>query len=255
MEKNIEKILQSEINHWDKIALKKNEEHILSYADYMASQSIVWKTIHGLAFNLCGQDITGKNVLDFGCGSGIASLVLAEKGADVIAYDLSPEMVNVTLNKAKLAGLSDKITGFYGKFTELKAKAETFDIIFTGAVLHHLPEFQLEITELSKLLKEKGKLVAYEPFDSNIARFVRNYIPYRNKYRTEDETPLGESHYLYMKKIFKEIQLFPFGPFTALERFANTNSPLCWKFFTTLDKMLSFTGNSFTWYMVFVATK
>src|SRR5262245_4675409 len=42
----------------------------------------------GPAFSRLG-DIAGKRVLDFGCGHGMAAVVLSRRGARVTAFDLS----------------------------------------------------------------------------------------------------------------------------------------------------------------------
>lgn len=39
------------------------------------------------------QDLTGWRILDAGCGSGVMSLELADRGADVLGIDLSAQMV------------------------------------------------------------------------------------------------------------------------------------------------------------------
>jgi len=39
------------------------------------------------------EDLSGWRILDAGCGAGAMSLALAERGADVVAIDLSPEIV------------------------------------------------------------------------------------------------------------------------------------------------------------------
>jgi len=55
-------------------------------------------------------EVTGKDVLDVGCGSGILSLVaLSFGGARAVAVDVDPEAVAVTRENAERNGLSDKV--------------------------------------------------------------------------------------------------------------------------------------------------
>ncbi len=41
------------------------------------------------------QDLSGKRLLDAGCGTGALSVEAAKRGADVVAIDLSPTLVNL----------------------------------------------------------------------------------------------------------------------------------------------------------------
>ncbi len=41
------------------------------------------------------SDLTGMRVLDAGCGTGLMSFELAERGADVLAVDIAPELIKI----------------------------------------------------------------------------------------------------------------------------------------------------------------
>jgi len=41
------------------------------------------------------EDLTGLRVLDAGCGPGVASIELAQRGAEVVAVDISPSLVKI----------------------------------------------------------------------------------------------------------------------------------------------------------------
>jgi magnesium-protoporphyrin O-methyltransferase len=45
------------------------------------------------------QDLHGKRVLDAGCGTGQVALELAQRGADVVAIDLSPSLVELAVRR------------------------------------------------------------------------------------------------------------------------------------------------------------
>ncbi len=46
------------------------------------------------------QDLTGWRILDAGCGSGVMSLELMDRGADVLGIDLSAQMVDFARQRA-----------------------------------------------------------------------------------------------------------------------------------------------------------
>jgi magnesium-protoporphyrin O-methyltransferase len=51
-------------------------------------------------------DLHGKRVLDAGCGTGTASIELAQRGAEVVAIDLSPTLVQHAKERAEGMGIS-----------------------------------------------------------------------------------------------------------------------------------------------------
>ncbi|MFO7805902.1 MAG: magnesium protoporphyrin IX methyltransferase [Paracoccaceae bacterium] len=54
-------------------------------------------------------DLTGLRVLDAGCGTGALSVHLAERGADVVAADISPALIDIAQRRCP-AHLADRIT-------------------------------------------------------------------------------------------------------------------------------------------------
>ena len=54
-------------------------------------------------------DLTGKRILDAGCGTGALALELAERGAQVIAVDISPQLIDIA-RKRMPHHLHDHIT-------------------------------------------------------------------------------------------------------------------------------------------------
>src|SRR4051794_36360701 len=55
------------------------------------------------SFHLLG-DVTGKTVLDYGCGAGENSTVLSMRGANTIGVDLSPELISIAERRLEKNG-------------------------------------------------------------------------------------------------------------------------------------------------------
>lgn len=51
--------------------------------------------MRAIMLNELPADLSGLRVLDAGCGTGTASFELAERGADVVAVDISPELIKI----------------------------------------------------------------------------------------------------------------------------------------------------------------
>lgn len=59
---------------------------------------------------LDGLDLTGKTVVDFGCGSGILSLAALKLGAEkVIGIDIDPQALQASKENAKRNGCEDRL--------------------------------------------------------------------------------------------------------------------------------------------------
>lgn len=59
---------------------------------------------------LDGQDLTGKTVVDFGCGSGILAIAALKLGAKrVVGVDIDPQAIQASKENAKRNGVEDKI--------------------------------------------------------------------------------------------------------------------------------------------------
>lgn len=60
---------------------------------------------------LDGQDLTGKTVIDFGCGSGILALAALKLGAkEVIGIDIDPQALQASRDNAERNGVADRLS-------------------------------------------------------------------------------------------------------------------------------------------------
>ena len=50
--------------------------------------------------NALGQDLAGRRILDAGCGTGAMAIELAQRGADVLAVDLSSQLIDLAKARA-----------------------------------------------------------------------------------------------------------------------------------------------------------
>ncbi len=114
--------------------------------------------------------LPGKHVLDVGCGGGILSEGLAQRGAHVKGIDMGEAPLSV----AKLHGLESGIKNTYEQITvEALAELEpaSYDIIACLEMLEHVPQPASVIRACEKLLKPGGSL-----FLSTINRNPKSYL-------------------------------------------------------------------------------
>jgi 2-polyprenyl-6-hydroxyphenyl methylase/3-demethylubiquinone-9 3-methyltransferase len=106
--------------------------------------------------------LRGAHVLDVGCGAGLLSEALAGEGAEVMALDLAPELIEI----AKLHLLESQATrptlrvDFRVQSTEALAieRPASFDAIACMEMLEHVPDPGSVVRACASLLKPGGRL-------------------------------------------------------------------------------------------------
>jgi ubiquinone/menaquinone biosynthesis C-methylase UbiE len=102
-----------------------------------------------------------ENALEVGCGTGAFARRLAERARDVIALDLSPEMIRVARSRSTD---SPNLEFHVADATTWDFTAAHFDCIATIATLHHLPLREM-ILKLKAALKPEGVLIVLDLFE------------------------------------------------------------------------------------------
>src|SRR5262249_49525855 len=87
------------------------------------------------AFEALGN-VAGLRVLDFGCGHGMASIVLDRRSAHVTAFDLSTGYVSEAQQRAAANDVSIDFLVADGQ--RLPFADSSFDRVWGNAILHHL---------------------------------------------------------------------------------------------------------------------
>ena len=105
-------------------------------------------------------DCKGKEVVDVGCGTGILSFMVLEKGAKKIScIDISPLMLEKCKKKSIDNGYPDEVISFYeGDIEKLPFRDSSFDIVFCNMVLGMVPNQQEAVSELARILRPGGTL-------------------------------------------------------------------------------------------------
>ncbi len=166
-------------------------------------------------FSLAG-DLEGSDVLEMGCGCGTDSILLADRGARVYAYDISPEAINLAAKRAEVNGVSDRISFRVASKPTEAFPGKKFDLIFGNAILHHIDICGVR-DELHELLKPTGRCVFREPVIlSSMLGKVRGYIPWYPSNPTKDEKPLTYETIMYLSEGFESVELYYFECFSRI---------------------------------------
>jgi len=102
--------------------------------------------------------VAGKSearVLDLGCGGGHVSFAVAKEVREVVAYDLSPDMLAVVAKAARERGLGNLSTQ-QGVAEKLSFPGASFDYVFSRYSAHHWRDLDLGLREAARVLKPGG---------------------------------------------------------------------------------------------------
>lgn len=130
------------------------------------------------------DNLSGKLVLEAGCGAGRFTEPLLEKGAHLVSSDLS-SAVEVNLENCPL---SDHHVIIQADINDMPYADESFDIVICLGVIQHTPSPEQTIANLFKLVKKGGTLIIdHYTFTRSqalrLAVFYRNYL--KNKSSAE----------------------------------------------------------------------
>jgi SAM-dependent methyltransferase len=102
----------------------------------------------------------GERILDLACGDGVLTAKIAASGAEVVAVDSSPSMVEA----ARSIGLDARVAN--GESLPFQAE---FDAVFSNAALHWIRDQAAVLSGVHRALKPGGRFVAEMGGQGNIA--------------------------------------------------------------------------------------
>lgn len=182
------------IDCWDKKA-KQWKEWVGDQGDdnrRFNSDPILWKF---------AGDVSGKTVLDAGCGTGYLSIQMAEKSAQVIGIDVSPEMIHESKNS--LAGKNLPVEFREDSAMELKTiRDASIDLLISNYVLMDLPFLDQAITNFYRVLKPGGHAVCVIAHPSN--GDMPENLSYFEEHKVKERWGPFESDFIYFHRPISE---------------------------------------------------
>jgi trans-aconitate 2-methyltransferase len=168
----------------------------------MSTENIHWNTDlykdkHHFVFKY-GEDLVslldpkpGEKILDLGCGTGELTEVIAQKGAEAIGLDYSIQMI-VQARKSFPALNFIQENGLHYD------SPQSFDAIFSNAVLHWITPPELMVERIAQNLKKGGRFVAEFGGKGNTKTMINAL---KNSLRSEGFIKNSETNFWFFPSI------------------------------------------------------
>ncbi len=168
---------QKELEFFDNLA-SEQEYNVFTDA---ANQKII-ETILSLS-----NIQSGAQIIDLGCGSGIFTQLLDQRGFDCIGLDLSQKLLQIGKKQQK------NIHFIQADVEALPFSDNSVETIVLSCLIHHLPNPQKLAAEVFRVLAPRGQFIAFDPNRLNPFMYLyrdRTSPFYSSKGVTENERPI-----------------------------------------------------------------
>jgi ubiquinone/menaquinone biosynthesis C-methylase UbiE len=114
------------------------------------------------------------HVLDLGCGTGDLALLLASKGLEVTAADVSKEML--THASAQDDSATVKWVQLHAHWGTLPFDDSSFDAVIASSVLEYIDDIDLVLREIARVVAVGGLVVCTVPDPEHPVRRIESLI-------------------------------------------------------------------------------
>lgn len=129
--------------------------------------------------------VEDKNILEIACGTGRFTVMLAERGANIVGLDISRAMMTKGREKARRADVADRIEFLRGDAARLPFPDDHFDAVFAMRFFHLADTPAKFLAEMARVSKD---VVFFDTFNDTSARVAYNWLlPMGSRLYAEDE--------------------------------------------------------------------
>ena len=100
--------------------------------------------------------------LDMATGTGELAFLLAARAEQVVAVDISPQMLSIARAKARGRPRAGRIQFLLADGLRLPFATDTFDCVATGFALRNVADLELALAEMHRVVRPEGRVVCLE---------------------------------------------------------------------------------------------
>jgi ubiquinone/menaquinone biosynthesis C-methylase UbiE len=142
--------------------------------------------------------MSGKRILEVGSGPGFDALSFLKSGALYSGIDLVPENIERARKHLGFYGYTPDVRE--GDAEDLPFDAQSFDVVYSNGVLHHVPDMKRAFAEIHRVLKPAGDfyVILYHRNSifvriSSVMNAIVQGTPIRDRFRALEYNSIGES--------------------------------------------------------------
>jgi ubiquinone/menaquinone biosynthesis C-methylase UbiE len=132
-----------------------------------------------------------ERLLDIATGAGHTALAFAPHVAEVVAFDLTPQMLEETARNALARGLGNVRT-HQGTAEALPFADTSFDIVTVRQAPHHYADVERAVREMARVVKRRGRVLMVDttvPEDDTLALEINRIEKLRDPSHVQDYRP------------------------------------------------------------------
>ncbi|MCO4782083.1 MAG: class I SAM-dependent methyltransferase [Candidatus Cloacimonetes bacterium] len=179
--------------HWDQISSHPIKMNAFVKARYKKCIKLLLSELH---------DVSGKKILDFGCGDGVLTYELEKCGAHAHGVDLSE--IAVQFGKERHLQLGSNATFKVGSCLEAPYEDNYFDAIVSSDVIEHVPSAKKFLEEVKRILKPNGVAIISTPIRFTESPLDKMHVVewFEEEYKTVVQEVFENSSFEYSHPIF-----------------------------------------------------
>lgn len=148
-------------------------------------------------------DLTGKKIIEVGCGTGTTSIWLSKLGANISLLDIS--LNSIKLSKSLFQHKKRKASSFNASMFELPLKEKQYDVVWNTGVLEHFErnDQKRALLEMKRICKPGGVIITINPSEKSlIYKRAKEYALKKGRWQAGNEIPVKS-----FKDLFNEVDL------------------------------------------------
>ncbi len=117
--------------------------------------------------------VEDRRILEIACGTGRFTVMLAERGADIVGLDISSAMLKQGREKALLADVLDHLEFMRGDAARLPFPDDHFDAVFAIRFFHLADTPEAFLSEMARVSTDQ---VVFDTFNAMSTRTAYNWL-------------------------------------------------------------------------------
>ena len=152
-------------------------------------------------------DVADLTVLDAGCGEGYVSRILANHGAQVVALDISPRLIELARANNPKAVMDYQV---HDLSKPLPQYTQFFDLVVSNLVLNDVYDYRSFASTLGAVTKVGGRLVLSmnNPYSAVMREKVTNYFDSGVSIQYQGLASVGVKVYFFHRTLEEYITAF-----------------------------------------------